>query len=190
MLIDCSTHSVNLVTLGDGSKYMVDVAFGGDGAIKPLPLIDGHITQNIGTQQLRLVYDNIEQQADKSQKFWIYQYRNDPSLPWNSFYHFSETEFLHEDFAVMSHYTSTHADSFLLYATIVVKFLRTENQISGKVMLAGHQVKQNTGGKTSVVATCKTEREKIDALKKYFGITLTAEEQEGIRGLVTELPRQ
>jgi arylamine N-acetyltransferase len=166
---------------------MVDVAFGGDGAVKPLPLIDGHITQNIGTQQLRLVYDNIEQQFDKKQKFWIYQYRNNPNLPWNSFYHFSETEFIKEDFGVMSYYTSTNTESFLLYATIVVKFLRKDNEISGKVMLANHEVKQNTGGRTRVIKTCKTEQDRIDALKEYFGITLTADEQRGIRGLPSEL---
>ncbi|KAH9237290.1 hypothetical protein K456DRAFT_1334957 [Colletotrichum gloeosporioides 23] len=33
-------HIVNIVTFADGSKYHSDVAFGGDGATKPMPLIE------------------------------------------------------------------------------------------------------------------------------------------------------
>ena len=60
-------HIVNIVTLTNRAKYMIDVSFGGDGT-SPLPLKEGLITQNIGTQELRLVYDSIPQQIDKSRK--------------------------------------------------------------------------------------------------------------------------
>ena len=86
-------HIVNIVTLTGRAKYMIDVSFGGDGAISPLPLKEGHITQNIGTQELRLVYDSIPQQIDKSHKQWIYQYRNSGGQPWNSFFCFPDYEF-------------------------------------------------------------------------------------------------
>ena len=55
-------HIVNIATLTDRAKYMIDVSFGGDGATSPLLLKEGHITQNVGTQELRLVYDSIPQQ--------------------------------------------------------------------------------------------------------------------------------
>jgi len=58
---------------------MVDVSFGGDGVTAPLPLLEGHVIRNIGTQELRLVYSTIDEQVDKSRKPWIYQYRNHPS---------------------------------------------------------------------------------------------------------------
>jgi len=42
-------HIANLVTLSDGTKWMIDVGFGGDGVTKLLPLVPVQITRNIGT---------------------------------------------------------------------------------------------------------------------------------------------
>ena len=183
-------HIVNIVTLTDGSKYMVDVSFGGDGAIHPLPLIPGHITSNIGTQELRLIYDNIPGQTtapSDSQKLWIYQYRNSTEKPWNSFYCFPEMEFLHRDFVAFNYYTSTNPDSFQTFQMLVVKFLRRGHEIYGKLMLVDKLIKRNTGGRTEVVKVCETEQERVEALKEWFGIELTEQQIQGIRGWKTEL---
>jgi arylamine N-acetyltransferase len=154
-----------------------------------MPMIDGYVIQNIGTQELRLVYDNIPGQINTSEKFWIYQYRNQAHLPWNSFYCFPGLEFRGPDFEVMNYFTSSSPKSFQTYRMVIVKFLRRENEdeIYGKAMLIDGVVKLNTGGRTSVAKVCKTEQERIEALKEYFGITLTEEQKEGIRGRVTEL---
>jgi len=180
-------HIVNIVTLADGLKYMVDVAFGGDGAIKPIPLVHGHVIQNLGTQQIRLIYDNIPEQTDKSKKLWVYQYRNDPKLAWNSFYAFPDIEFLHADFEVMSYFTSSSPHSPQTHNVLVVKFLRKDSEIYGKRMLFNGDVKQNMGGKTALVKTCKTEGERVEVLKTMFGIILTEKERTGIVGTVTEI---
>jgi arylamine N-acetyltransferase len=91
MLTACRTHIVNIVTLADGTRWHVDVSFGGDGATKPLPLVDGAITSNIGTQELRLIRDFIPGQTelDPERKLWVYQYRNSEAHSWNAFYAFS-----------------------------------------------------------------------------------------------------
>lgn len=188
-------HVVNIVTFEDGSKWHVDVGFGGDGATKPLPLIEETVTQNIGTQDLRLIRDNIDVQLDKSQKYWVYQYRNSVDHPWNSFYAFPETEFLEVDFEITNYYVSNSPASFQTTTVLVVKFLRRkvegsndgEEEIYGKVMLVNGEVKLNTGGKTAVVKVCETEAERVEALKEYFGISLIEEEKGGIRGWRTEL---
>jgi arylamine N-acetyltransferase len=182
-------HVVNIVTLADGSKYHMDVGFGGDGATKPLPLIDGHVTQNLGSQEVRLVHGNIPDQTDLSQKLWIYQYRNGPEKDWNSFYAFPELQFIAQDFHIMNWYTSKHPESFQTFTVLIVRYLRKEGEdrISGKVMLINGVVKQNLGGKTEVVMECKSEEQRIEALKKYFEITLTEEEKNGVLGTVTEL---
>ncbi|CAA7270270.1 unnamed protein product [Cyclocybe aegerita] len=181
-------HVVNIVTLEDGSKYMVDVGFGGDGATKPLPLTPGIAVLNIGTQEIRLVHEPLPTQALTSQKFWIYQYRNSPTKPWNSFYAFPELEFLHADFEIMNYYTGTNPESFQTFTVLVVKFLRDEERgVYGKVMLVNGEVKRNLGGRTEVVKICKTEEERIEALEEWFGITLRAEEMDGIKGMSTEL---
>lgn len=98
-------HIVNIVTLSDGTRWMVDVGFGGDGASKPVPLIEGPITKNIGTQDIRLVQDFIPSQTERTpeRKLWIYQYQNSPEKPWNSFYAFSDKiEFLPADYHIMN----------------------------------------------------------------------------------------
>jgi hypothetical protein len=187
---------VNIVTLPDGTQYMLDVGFGGDGATKPVPLIDGHVVQNIGSQEIRLVHDHIPEQVDRSEqaKLWIYQYRNAIDLPWNSFYAFPETEFLEADFAIMNWYTGSSPTSFQTYTQLVIRFLRkgvegeeSEQVIYGKRMLVNGTVKENLGGKTRVLMECKTEEERIEALRVWFEMGFTDEESDGIRGWVTEL---
>jgi arylamine N-acetyltransferase len=177
---------------------MIDVAFGGDGASKPLPLVPGHITRNIGTQDIRLVRDWIPMQTNRSsedRKLWIYQYQNGEDKVWNSFFAFSDAvEFLPADYHIMNCYTGGSAESFQTYTVLVVQFLRREDQdgsgeagVYGKRMLAGGVVKENLGGKTQVVQVCENEKERVEALKKWFGIELTEEEKEGIKGWKTEL---
>lgn len=93
---------------------MVDVGFGGDGASKPIPLVEGRITRNIGTQDIRLARDFIPTQTERTpeRKLWIYQYRNSPDKPWNSFYAFSDqVEFLPADYHIMNWYTGSHPES-------------------------------------------------------------------------------
>lgn len=57
-------HIVNIITLPTGTKYMLDVAFGGSVAtlLSPLPQGSGHISTNLGTQQIQLLLAPIPQQ--------------------------------------------------------------------------------------------------------------------------------
>ena len=57
----------------------------------------------------------------------------------------------------------------------------------GKVMLINGEVKRNLGGKTEVVKVCRSEEERIQFLREYFGITLTEEERDGVKGRNVEL---
>ena len=190
-------HIVNIVTLDDGSRWMVDVGFGGDGASKPIPLVEDHVTRNIGTQDIRLVRDFIPSQTERTpeRKLWIYQYRNAAEKPWNSFYAFSDlVEFLPADYHIMNWYTGSCPDSFQTFTALVVMFLRRPNndvpgddEIYGKRMLVDGVVKENLGGKTNVVQECNTEAERVEALRVWFGIELTDEEISSIRGWHTEL---
>ncbi|KKY14279.1 putative tpa: arylamine n-acetyltransferase 2 [Phaeomoniella chlamydospora] len=211
-------HLVNVVVLKEKDpktgeivkrKYALDVSFGGDGPRCPLPMaVDGPghstaITKNIGTQELRLIHDFIPSQIHRSeedcaQKMWIYQYRNRPELPWNSFYAFPEFEFTEQDFHVMNWYTGSHPESFQTFTVLVVRFLKKpaepdaeigekRGEICGKVMMVNGEVKQNLGGRTEIIKTCKNEEERVAALKEYFDIKLAQEEIDSIKGRVTEL---
>lgn len=190
-------HLVNIVTLPTGEKYMLDVGFGGDAPTTPIPLIHNHTTTNIFPQENRLVYDHIDQQVSRTPetKMWIYQYRNGSDKEWNSFYAFPLLEFLEADFKIMNWYTGSNPESFQTFTMLIIKFLRRpkengedgEQEIYGKRMLVNGTVKENTGGKTRVVQECKTEKERVQALEKWFGMRLSEDEKTGIVGHITEL---
>ena len=176
---------------------MVDVGFGGDGATKPLPMIryPPAIVHNIGTQDIRLLYDTIPQlsasynsnidtkQEDQDKisnsKLWIYQYRNGPNLPWNAFYSFPEIEFLPADFDIMNYYVSNHPASFQTFTVLVVKFLRGGNVGNGRAVKQVHDKPARTENKEEgeeVVAqvmnngvTTKCESEGVDDEETIYG---------------------
>lgn len=174
----------------NSNKYVCDVAFGGDGPTAPMPLRDGVVMRNLGLQEVRLAYERLPRSVHK---FWVYQYRNGPAKPWNSFYAFTDSEFLEADFGSINYFTS-QAPTFQKTTVIIVKFLlgpdeeaKGENKVIGKLMLVNGVVKRNMGGKTEVVAQCSTETERLEAIKKWFGIEFSDEEIAGIKNSITEL---
>ncbi|KAG6986648.1 hypothetical protein G7Y79_00075g099200 [Physcia stellaris] len=78
------SHMINIVTLPSAQAYMVDVGFGSDGPIRPLPLLNaletGDAYPGVGAQQLRLIHDTIANTTNRnpSQKLWIFQRRHSP----------------------------------------------------------------------------------------------------------------
>jgi arylamine N-acetyltransferase len=192
MLRQGRVHIVNIVTLASGERWMLDVAFGGDGPTKPLPLISEHVTQNLGTQEVRLIHSTIPQQLEQAPKLWIYQYRNGKDRDWNSFYAFPEMEFFQADFEIMNFFTSQYGGTINFQKTtvLIIRFLRGETEeegIVGKLMLVNGEVKRNDGGKTRLVLTCTTEEERLKVFKEQFDILLTDEEVNGIKGRNVEL---
>ncbi|KAK3358873.1 arylamine N-acetyltransferase 2 [Lasiosphaeria hispida] len=200
-------HVINIVTLpadnntpssAPRQRYAVDVGFGGDGPTLPMPLVEGLVHHNsIGTQEIRYTRGFLPTQRFRGEgaaRMWIYQYRNGTDRPWNSFYAFSaEFEFMENDFNVVSHFTSQAPESPQSKTPLVIRFFRGQGRVpgevrvTGKVMLVNGDVKRNVTGKTELVKTCVTEPERVEALREYFGIELTPEEVESIRGRVPQL---
>lgn len=178
----------------------MDASFGGDGPTQPMPLAEGAEWRNLGTQEARLIKDFIPGQTEltSGRRLWIYQCRNSPDQPWISFYAFSHSvEWLPADFEISNCYTGTSPRSFQTTTVLIVKFLLRESKTSptgeeiyGKRMLVNDVVKENPGGKTKVLKELKTEDERVEALKEYFGIDLTTEEREAIKGFQTEIKSQ
>ncbi|KAI1739468.1 hypothetical protein F4680DRAFT_421682 [Xylaria scruposa] len=186
-------HIVSIVEI-EGQKYHVDIAFGGDCATLPMPIVDGLVHQNIGAQQIRLVHDWIPTQLKRTEesKLWIYEYRNGADMEWNPFYCFTMIEFMPNDWEVVNVYASSSPKSWQTKTVIAIKFLRRTRddgaeEIYGKRMLVDGLVKENLGGKTVVIYECKTEEERVAALQKYFDIHLTKEEESAIKGWRTAL---
>ena len=192
-------HIVNIVTFPDGSKYHDDVAFGGDGPTMAMPLMDGLVHQNLGTQQVRLARDWIPTQVKRTEesKLWIYQYRNKADADWNSFYAFPELEFMAADWEVVNWWAGSNPRFWQSHTVLVIRFLARPKdgehgdgasvEVYGKRMLVNGVVKENLGGKTKALHDWTTEAERVEGLESLFGIRLAEDEKSGIEGWVTEL---
>lgn len=190
------THIVNLVTLANGSKYMLDVACGGDGPCMPIPLAHNQPRKNLGSQEVRLRHDHIPTQTIRSDesRLWIYSYRNGPEMDWIDWYAFGEVEAMASDFDLINYYTSTSPLSWHTSAPLAVKFLRRlrddstgEYEIYSKNVVLNDELRQNLGGKTQLIKKMSTESERVQVLSEWLGIGLTNEERNGITGRTSAL---
>lgn len=184
------SHMVNIVALPSGHKYMLDVGFGANGPIQPLlldPSAAASTTKHIAPAEARLVHGNIPHSTDPGQKLWQYQHRVDPHAEWQSMYCFTELEFLPQDYEVMSFWASQSRNSWFTYRVVAVKMILEEDEVVGTMVLGGSDVKRRERGNTEHLRTCRTEKERVQALEEVFDLRLTDEERRGIRGMVTEL---
>ncbi|KAK4545854.1 hypothetical protein LTR36_002418 [Oleoguttula mirabilis] len=181
-------HMLNLVRL-DGAWYVVDVGMGAMGPNVPYPLEDGFETVSVAPRKIRLQWRCIPEHAaeweEEAQKLWCYDICRDPGKEeqWIPSYCFTETEFLPQDYEMMSWFTSTSPKSFFTYSVLCTKMLMDEagEKIVGDVTLFRDRIARTVGGQREVVRECNTEQERVDALKEIFGVDLTPEEREGIK---------
>lgn len=192
-LTDVSTvrHIVNIVTLDDETRWHVDVGFGGDGPTQPLKMEDGYSIRNMGTQDIRLTHDFLPEQTSRleHQKHWIYSYRNGPDKPWNAYYAYTDAEYFPIDFDLINYVVSQDLQSFQRLQLLCLKFIldREREVISGKVMIIDNHVKANHGGRTEILEVLHSEQQRVEALKKYCGVTLTEGEVAAMKGYSTEI---
>jgi arylamine N-acetyltransferase len=197
---------INIVTIHSAStqeKYFVDVGFGSSGPQHVVPLIADHTSTNVGSQSFKLTYEvpadlltsSNTTTAHTDQHLWIYNFRHTDTSPWAPAYCFSEREFLPVDFVTMNHFTSTSRTSWFGYTVVCVKMIMGrkdnredgEEEIIGDITLNGREVKRRIRGESQVLAVLESEKERVEALEKWLGVSLTAEERVGIRGMVTEI---
>lgn len=175
---------VNLVTLADGKKYMVDVGFGA-GPTRPLPLASGKVWP--GFKQMRLVHENIAPSTDPGQRLWIYQSRKPSTDDWMATYCFTELAYLPDDFETMNFFNSQRPKTWFMQEIVMVKLEMENEELVGMVQLMGAEVKRSRGKQTETLMSCKSEGDRLKALKTWFGIELEESDVRGIKGLVTEL---
>jgi len=180
---------VNIVTLDDGNKYMLDVGFGGNGPTQPL-LLDANNSQvqHIEPADMRLTKQNIAANTDPDQTLWLYQHRIGPDSEWLPMYCYTELEFLPQDYKVMNFYTSQNRKSWFTYRIVCVKMVMEEGELVGTLTLVGGDVKRRIRGETEHLKTCENEVDRVKAMEEYFGIKLGPDEAGGIKGMVTALP--
>ncbi|KAM0217422.1 hypothetical protein ACHAPQ_003872 [Fusarium lateritium] len=189
------THCLNVVSIG-GKSYAVDVGFGARTPTIPMELVHEKIFERSDTGQMRLRYDTIPQYLSK-QKVWIYEYRSRDGEEWTSQWSFADFEVLPDDIRVMNMAPSRSPSSFFTFKVVCVQFTsenedytdvdvrdvkKASGDIDGGLIVDGNSFKYRKGGATKWERTFKTEDERLDALRKYFGVELTGENQRAIKG--------
>lgn len=181
----CRSHMVNIVTLKDGSKYLLDVGFGSNGPTQPLLLDPKSQTQHIEPADMRLAKQNLAVNTDPDQSLWLYQYRVSPDEEWLPIYCFTELEFLPQDYEIMNFYTSQNRKSWFTYRVVCVKMIMEAGELIGTITLVGGEVKRRIRNETEHLKTCENEEERVKALDEYFDIKLSKAEAVGIKGMVS-----
>ncbi|CAD6587383.1 MAG: N-terminal acetyltransferase [Alectoria sarmentosa] len=180
-------HMINIVIIAN-KKYLVDVGFGGSGApTHPIPLVSDQPSSNIGSQKIRLLLTSISDNTRKDQQLWCYQFCHGENRTWIDGYSFTETEFLPQDFKMMSFFTSTSKTSWFTYRVVCVKQLMENGELVGEMKLYENEVRRRVRGESELLAMLTTEEERVHALEKYLGVKLSEPEVLGIHGMITQL---
>ena len=190
-------HMLNLVRL-DGAWWVVDVGMGAMGPNVVYKLEDGMEMESIAPRRIRLQRRAIAEsyattsEVDEEQKLWCYDVCPKPHLDprtWIPAYAFTLTEFLPQDYEMMSYFTSSHPACFFTYSLVCMKMLlgrgedgeEGEEKIVGDVTLYNDGVRKNVGAEREVLRELRTEGERVEALRETLGVELTGEEREGLR---------
>lgn len=183
-------HMLNLVVF-DGEWYVVDVGMGSMGPNIPYKLKDGIELESIAPRRIRLQKRPIaESYANGTDveipKLWCYDVCHKPGAEggdkWIPHYCFTETEFLPQDYEMMSWFTSTNKKCFFTYSVMASRMLldESEEKIIGDITLFDDAVRKNVGKDREHLKDLKTEQGRIDALKEFLSVELTEEEKAGI----------
>lgn len=182
------SHMVNFVTIGE-TKYHVDVGFGAEGPVCPMPLDHtGTVKPHIVPSEARLQWRNIQDNTDPNQRLWVYEYRRDKYSEWEPKYAYTELEYLPQDYAVMNYFTSTSPRTFFTRVTVVEKKLvGADGELAGNLILMGNSLKWRVNGHKEKEIEFSNETDRLDSLEKHFGIRFGQVQREGIRGLPSEI---
>lgn len=191
------THVVNIVTVG-GERYLLDGGFGGQGPPRPMRLEHGKVEAQIAPAEMRLLHQNIEQNLNRHQKVWIYEYRYDGNSEWSPMYCFTDLEFTPDDIESMNFAPSMSRHTFFTHKVVASRFTTSkeidrgddlpgspgeaeiEGEIDGSMTINHDNLKWRRRGEKVVHFEFKTDDERVSALRKYFRITLAEEDREAI----------
>jgi len=173
----------------NGKRYHIDVGFANFGAWIPMPLEEGAMVKGIPGIDVRLAYrQNPHFVSD--QKCWFVETRDATSQQWKNGYCFTEVEFLPQDFGYLNYRTMSDPESWFTFTLILTRLWPSEDgdEVLGSLTMVNEAIQRRVGGGAAeTVASCKTETERVQALDKWFGISLTEEEAKGVVGCKIEL---
>ncbi len=189
---------VNIVTI-NSQRYFVDVAFGAEEAMRPVPMTSGFEFDQIPPVRGRIEHTSLPQHSDPSQRVWLYSTRStaatadgEPPAEWAPKYHFLDAELFPADYKTMNLSPMAQPTSFFVQTVLAMRVILegeeggTKTPV-GTLTMVADVVRRKVRGETEVLAQMKTEEERIAALKKYFEVVLGERERRAIKGLASEL---
>ncbi|PPJ51872.1 hypothetical protein CBER1_09077 [Cercospora berteroae] len=187
---DAWNHMLNLVRI-DETWYVVDAGTPPLGPNIVFPLQDGFEAVAIPPRKIRLqkrsIPEHYASREQDAQKLWCYDFCLHPDQPgredvWTPIYCFTETEFLPQDYEMMSFFTSHNPRSFFTYSVLCAKMIMDEASqvIIGDITLFNDSVRKTVAGKREILAELKTEEERVAALKDFLRVEMTEEERTNI----------
>ncbi|ETI25328.1 hypothetical protein G647_02100 [Cladophialophora carrionii CBS 160.54] len=185
-------HEVIIVTI-NGQKYLVDVGFGSTSPLHPIPLdhTSNKVYNSVPGAEIRLLYRPIASNTDQSQRLWVLESRNKSHPQWQGCYCFDTLEWLPADFEIINYRTSQDPASWFTHRLVLVRILvdeETRTKATGTVILGGEKIERRLGeAPKEVVMEAKSESERVEGLKTWFGVVLNPDEVRGIRGTATEI---
>jgi len=174
---------INLVTLSS-QRYLIDVGMGARGPIVPLPLISGASAFSISPRVVRMLHGCIPEHTTShaSNALWRLEVRNHERSQWKPTYAFSEIEFLPVDFEMMNWYINASPRSWFTQQVFVGRMVLDAQrmEVVGDITLFEKTLRRRIHGIVDLEVECQSERERVELLRKHFGIKLTEIDCTGI----------
>lgn len=153
------THAALRVEVA-GQSWLVDVGFGAERPLEPIPLVDGAFARYSG-------WDVRVDALDEGE--WAL--RSARPDGWVDLYRFDLARHYPADYAVQNHYTATHPDS-----PFVSKVVAQRTAADARYGLRGTQLWITSGDGATEQQEVANDKV-IDTLRDTFGIELTQEER-------------
>ncbi|RVD85623.1 uncharacterized protein DFL_003940 [Arthrobotrys flagrans] len=178
------SHCVNLVEFEDRKRYLVDVGYGGAAIVRPMELVEGTVIDGVGEGEHRLIKATVPE-ARRKELHWLVQHRLSSKAEWTDLYMFFEVEAILDDCVIWSNWSSTQ-EALFKSNILVAMVIREGNEPVGKYTLWNDIVRKTSQTKVEHFPLLN-EADRVKAFDTYFGIILSEEDTEAIKGREPEL---
>ena len=159
------THMLLLVE-GEGSRWLADVGFGGEGLLLPVPFGNGEEARHYAW-----TYRVIEEAGAGT---WVLQSRRNDA--WLDLYAFTLEPQQSIDYEIANHYMSTHPDSRFVQ-TLTVQLPGPQR----RMILRNRDLIEDRGDAV-LERRIESDEEFVSALQEYFGLDMPEEDCIAIAG--------
>lgn len=178
-------HLNTIVTIHE-QEYVVDTSHGPSGFPTPVPLIHDQPEHDIFPRQRRMINSTLPGWSSR-QKWWRMQTRWSDTEPWLDVWAFTETEWLQEDFEVLRQGYGAMRTGWTNPTVCCFQTEYEEDVPTGYRLILGDEVRRSYKGTVEVLRKLYSEEDRALALEEEFGIVLSDEEKDNIKGHMREI---